>query len=279
MSYILRRRKLGNTSCKSIAALSKKGLRVFRNDALPPAVEGYVFRWGCTSNVNGDRGKYTIVNDAQAIHWCADKRQGRLDMQADGIAVPETWGDVASFERQVHPAGDRFVVRPKTHSQGRNLVVGNAQLAANALRKFGSGYISRLIPKTAEYRVYVIQGRVACVAKKTPGNPDQVAWNVAQGGRFDNVRWDAWPIAAIVEAIKVAQLGKLDFCGVDVMTTDDGKPYVLEVNSAPSLTSEYRQQCFAKAFDYIVQNGKERLFVPDRVRNWKDCIHPAVVAA
>lgn len=279
MSYIIRRRKLGNTSCKSIAALSKQGLRVFRNDALPAAVEGFVFRWGCTTNVNGDRAKYTIVNDAAAIHWCADKRKGRLDMQANGIAVPQTWGSVETFEREVHPAGDQFVVRPKTHAQGRHLVVGNSRLAIQALRKFGEGYISRLIPKTAEFRVYVIQGRVACVAKKTPGNPDQVAWNVAQGGRFDNVRWDDWPIKAINEAIKTAKLGKLDFCGVDVMTLADGTPYVLEVNSAPSLTSEYRQQCFAKAFDHIVKNGKDTLFCPDRVRTWRDCIHPAVGAA
>ena len=275
-AYILRRRKLGNTSCREIAARSQHGIKVFRNDALPAEGADYVFRWGCTSNIPGQRK--VEVNTAAAIHWCADKRQGRLDMQAGGVAVPKTWGDSASFKREVHDRAAKFVVRPKTHAQGRQLFVLGAEEAARKLDALGGGYISELIPKQAEYRIYVVQGRVAAVARKTPGNPDQVAWNVAQGGRFDNVRWDAWPLKAIREAIVCAGIGKLDFCGVDVMTLADGTPYVLEVNSAPSLTSEYRQACMAKTFDYIVANGKDRLATPEIIRGYRDVIHPAILA-
>ena len=67
----------------------------------------------------------------------------------------------------------------------------------------------------------------------------------------------------------------LDFGGVDVMVDADGKAYVLEINSAPSLTSPYRQECMAKCFDYIVENGKGMIGVKDD-EDWKDFVHPAV---
>jgi hypothetical protein len=49
----------------------------------------------------------------------------------------------------------------------------------------------------------------------------------------------------------------------------------LEVNSAPSQTSPYRQQCFAKCFDYIVNNGKDHFPMPEKF-GWKSTLHPAL---
>ena len=139
-----------------------------------------------------------------------------------------------------------------------------------------SYYISEFIDKEHEYRVFVCQNRAVWVAKKTPGNPEDVAWNVAAGGRFDNVRWGEWPLQVIRAALQAARVSGTDFCGVDVMVDYDGNPYVLEVNSAPSQTSPYRQQCVAKAFDYIVRNGKQHFDGVERITSWKDVIHPAV---
>lgn len=275
-NYVVRRRKLGRTSCKEIQNRSAQGIQCVRNDEMPREMDGWIFRWGCTSTLPKTPGS-TVVNEAKAIHWASNKRLSRIAMQTAGIAVPESWDNLGRFVAIDWPAADKFVVRPEHHHQGRNLVVGNAVEAARALQKFGAGYISRLINKTAEYRVFVVQGRVSCVAKKTPGNPDQVAWNVAQGGKFDNVRWDDWPLRAIGESIKAAKLSGLDFCGVDVMTTNDGTPYILEVNSAPSLTSEYRQQCMAKAFDFMIEkNSKDYLGDIARITGWRDVIHPAI---
>jgi glutathione synthase/RimK-type ligase-like ATP-grasp enzyme len=114
------------------------------------------------------------------------------------------------------------------------------------------------------------------VAQKTPGNADDIAWNVAQGGRFDNVRWDDWPLKAVRIAIEGFNLSDLDFGGVDVMVDGEGEAYILEINSAPSLTSEYRQTCFAKAFDYIIQRGKERIPLTKERGGYLKFIHPAI---
>lgn len=278
MNVLFRRRKLGNGSCRGIAAASTTGLTMLRNDAPFPAGVEYVFRWGCTSNVPENA---KVVNSAKAIHWCSNKRQGRLDMQAAGVNVPQTWASEAfrletTWSSRNVPLSDQFVARPAAHAQGRQLNVGNF----DTLQVYPGGYVSRLINKVAEYRVMVICNRVAWVAKKTPGNPEDVAWNVARGGRFDNVRWGDWPMAAVKEALAAAKVSGADFCGVDVMMDAEGKAYVLEVNSAPSQTSEYRQKCVAKCFDYIVGHGKDHF--PDinwsPRTSWKSTIHPSLKA-
>lgn len=281
-AIILRRRKLGRTSCKEISGFSKQGIATVRNDDVIPAA-AIVFRWGTTTNVPKVNGQ-VIVNEAKAIHWCAGKKSSRLEMQQKGVPVPETW-DLAAFRADFQRnlldmgPGNQFVLRRDTHAQGKDLWHGCAAdiMDAAARHNVVSGYVSRLIPKTAEYRVFVAQGRVVWVAKKTPGNPNDVAWNVARGGKFDNVKWGDWPMQAVQAAILAALCSGTDFCGVDVMTTDDGKPYVLEVNSAPSQTSPYRQQCVAKAFDYIVKNNSKEVIACERFKKWSDVAHPAIL--
>lgn len=277
-AFILRRRKLGRTSCKEIAANSKHGIGVVRNDAAIPAAD-VVFRWGTTSNVPKAVNQI-IVNEARAIHWCADKKGGRLELQEKGVPVPETWS-VDTFMRldPAHYPNYKFVLRRAKHAQGKDLWAGTYKETIDSIRynQVNDGYVSRLIDKVAEYRVFVCQGRVVWVAKKTPGNPDQVAWNVAQGGRFDNVRWGDWPLDVCAAGINAALVSGADFCGVDVMIDAEGKPYVLEVNSAPSQTSPYRQQCVAKAFDYIVRKNNKGLIKCERFYKWSDIIHPALL--
>ena len=180
--------------------MSTTGLTMHRNDSPLPANLSYVFRWGCTSTIP-EREGVTVVNKASAIHWCSNKKQGRLDMQAAGVSVPKTWASESSFGEDLFPWGypsdytgeQKYVARKVQHAQGRDLVHGSPAVVAAALLQWGDGYISELINKVAEYRVMVVQNRVAWVAKKTPGNPEDVAWNVARGGRFDNVRWGEWP--------------------------------------------------------------------------------------
>jgi len=287
-NVILRRRKLGKGSTKGIMQFSTKGITIIRNwkDRFPEGTN-LVFRWGCTSNV--PQGS-VVINTSASIHWCSDKRQGRLDMQAAGVPVPKTWSDYNDV-LDVDSYIGNVVVRPARHAQGRNLFVfdmenlagTDAMLAKCEQLGYGEYYISQLVNKVSEYRVFVCQNRVVWVAKKTPGNPDQVAWNVAQGGRFDNVRWSDWPLSVVKAALAAAKVAApigLDFCGVDVMMDAEGKPYVLEVNSAPSQTSPYRQSCVAKAFDYIIENGKQHFDdVPDSPRRtYKSYIHPAIRA-
>lgn len=281
MAIILRRRKLGRTSCKEISRLSRSGIVSIRNDKPFPAGHDIVFRWGTTSNLPY-KPRITI-NESNAIHWVADKANSRK-LMADAGLSPRTWLDYKDFlfdteEKWPGDFCEPVIVRPNVHAQGKNVHLCTMYDELETITyQYGEGgyYISEFIDKKSEFRVFVVSGRVACVAKKTPADEKAIAWNVAQGGRFDNVRWGEWPIEAIRVAIEAFKLSGLDFGGVDVMVDADGKAYVLEINSAPSLTSPYRQECMAKCFDYIVENGNMMIGIQDAGLTWRDYIHPAV---
>ncbi len=271
-NFLLRRRKLGNTSCREIKNLSKEGIEVYRNDNPRIPNGDIVFRWGCTSNVEAK----SIVNSAKAIHTVSDKVGFRKLMQdSDPKLCPKTWFSLEEWKQDsLFPV----VVRPAVHHQGRHTYLCKTLAEIqDAIRKCGAAYyISKFIPKVKEYRVFIVQGRTVCVANKTPGNPQDVAWNVARGGRFDNVNWDNWPLRAVRVATEAFALSGLDFGGVDVMEAADGSCTVLEINAAPSLTSPYRQECFAKAFDWIVKNGKEKIPLIQERGGYLKFIHPAI---
>lgn len=148
---------------------------------------------------------------------------------------------------------------------------------------FANGwYASEFIDKVAEYRVYVGSSRVVSVARKYPDDPTQVAWNVAQGGRFEVVRWNEWPMEAIRVALEAFKHSGLDFSGVDVMVDASGRAYVIELNSAPSLPllsdgrRSYRQTVMAKCFKYCHDESKDQFPECQQFNHWSDVQHPAV---
>lgn len=270
MHNILRRRKLGMSSAKGIQQFSKENIGWYRNDKPAPKMNKgeYLFRWGCTSNVPEG---VKVVNTAKAIHEVNNKREFRKVLD-DNELSPKTWFNV-NDPTITYPC----VVRKDYHAQGRNmhLCKNKAELLA-ACRKYARYYITEYVDKVEEYRVAVVSGRAVWVAKKTPADPKALAWNVAKGGRFDNVRWGDWPLKAVKNAVEAFNLTTLDFGGVDVMIDKDGNATILEINSAPSLTSPYRQECMAKAFDYIVKNGTDRIPIIKEKGGYLKFIHPAV---
>jgi hypothetical protein len=278
MTILLRRRKLGSTSCREVSRFINtlgSPITVIRNDRQVPAGHDTLIRWGCTSEVP----IRNVLNTTAAIHQVNDKLGFRRILNEANLC-PKTWFSVQNFQDWVMEGPGTMppvVVRPNRHAQGRRLHVcrTTAELAA-ACARYPQYYISLLINKVAEYRVFVVSGRAVAVAKKTPGNPQDVAWNVARGGRFDNVDWGDWPLKAVKTSIEAFNLSTLDFGGVDVMVDGEGNCYVLEINSAPSLTSPYRQECMAKGLHYALTRGKDRIpLVQDR-GGYRKFIHPAV---
>lgn len=278
-AIILRRRKLGRTSAREVSRFAQEAgmdLSEYRNDRKFPNGVNMAFRWGTTSNLPEG---VEVVNTSKAIHYVADKKQSRMDFADKGLA-PKSWSDLKDVPQEaLEGAKEGFIVRRAHHHQGRYLhhCTSFPELL-EACRKYGEGnyYISEFVKKVAEYRVFLSQGRVVWVAKKTPADANAIAWNVAKGGRFDNVRWDDWPLKAVRVAREAFILTELDFGGVDVMVDAEGNAYVLEINSAPSQTSPYRQECTSKAFQWIMKNGKKRIDVIEKKGGYAKFIHPAI---
>jgi len=278
MNIIIRRKGLGMTSCREIAAQTNNQFTVVRNDKLMPKNVNFCVRWGCTSNIPTQN----VLNTARAIHEVNDKLGFRRVLEDSGERLaPKTWFTTEAWLKDAEKYPN-VILRPSRHAQGRNLLFvnknnqGDLNKMYSFTRKHPYYYIGEFIDKVSEFRVFIVSGRVVSVAQKTPGNPDDIAWNVAKGGRFDNVRWDAWNLKAIKQAVKAFNLTTLDFGGVDVMIDKDNNSYILEINSAPSLTSPYRQSCMAKAFDYIVDNDKKRIPLVNELGGYAKFIHPAI---
>lgn len=270
MATIIRRRKLGMSSVRYICMFSKSKIKWIRSDKKLLPDDVYI-RWGCTANVPSK----TIINTAKAIHEVNDKRGFRAVLDGADLCPP-TWFNTLDVPDEFLELG--VVVRPARHAQGRNIFLCKTRKSlTQAVIKCGEGYyISQFIDKVEEYRVFVIQGRAAWVAKKNPGNPDDLAWNVAKGGCFYNVRWGDWPLKAVRIAIEAYNESSLHFGGVDVMVDRVGNVYVLEINSAPSLTSPYRQECTAKTLDWLLENGADRIPLVERKGKYLKFIHPAL---
>jgi glutathione synthase/RimK-type ligase-like ATP-grasp enzyme len=239
-----------------------------------------VVRWGTTAETG--LSSTVTLNKSEAIHRVNDKKGFRLLVESGQGAYFTT--TIINSDQPVEPSLFPLVVRTARHAQGRNLwLVNNQEELIQRTSVLGDWYASRFVDKEAEYRVYVANGRVVTVAQKTPADPNQIAWNVAQGGRFDVVRWGLWPLEACRVAIEAFRFSGLDFGGVDVMIEKGtNKPYVLEINSAPSLPSlsngqvSYRQQVMAKYFKYVLENGNEWI-EPLGFSHYKEVIHPCSI--
>lgn len=305
MITLLRRKKLGAGSVRGLTSyingssetsgsvIFNRGeeASIIRNDKLSTergsdlvSTTSMLIRWGCTTETGVPLSNQ--LNTSQAIKQVNNKMQFRRRiMDANPLLSPRTV--MQQTRGQFNTLAGQLVLRPSKHAQGRNLFVVNGlegvlEVVNSRPNLFTEGwYASELIDKVAEYRVYVVSGKVATVARKTPDDPTQVAWNVAQGGRFDVVNWGDWNMEVCRVAIEAFNLSDLDFGGVDVMVDRDGRAYCIEINSAPSLpllsdgSISYRQKCMAKTFMYIRDHGKDRLTV-ENYGGWRDVIHPAI---
>lgn len=292
---IVRRRRLGYSTCKAFSELlEQQGLncKVWRNDRSFPMEwlqhgsedSTYVLRWGCTATIpmmttGPVSGRY--LNQAAGIHAVNNKLQFLVNLpeMPTGLLPVITRERLGTLDQvDTYP---QWVVRPQHHSQGRNLLLKSfGELQESIQNSLTPLYARPLVQKKAEYRAYVINGKVVNLAKKTPANPDAVAWNVAQGGRFDNVRWGDWPINVVDLACRIFPHTGLNITGIDIMVDHDDNAWFVEANSAPSLpynsdgSHTYRQKCMAKGVAYTIAN--QEIFPYQKGETWREYVHPAI---
>lgn len=253
-----------------IAAESSVIESVMNDSEIPKA--DLTFRWACTSTTPSGTKH---VNKASAIHRVYDKAAFRKALFGEDLSM-ETYTDFGDFLENSETSENDWIVRPKEHYRSQNLFVcPTAAYIYRALIKpcMSDGYyISKLIHKKAEYRVFVVSGRVIAVIRKIPADPTAVSWGCVTEGEFEYIPWSEWPIDVCENAVKSTALSGLDFGAVDIIT-DDQRAYCLEINTGPQITPYYAK-CFAKAFDYIVEKGRD--LIPVTGDTWKHYIHPAI---
>lgn len=278
---ILRRSGVGDPFAKNIVIPGHDVVVHNKDDGSPfPSGADVVFRWGTTSNIPDDP---KVFNSAKAIHKVYDKGVFRKTLSDEGVA-PKSWVDFGNFLDDyggVMHGSNKVIIRPAHHVRSIDLYCTNdLGETYRAFEKCGKGaYISEYIPKDAEYRVFVVQGRVMAVIRKIPKDKTAISWGCVTQGQFEYVPWSEWPLFATQKAVEAFRLSGLDFGAVDVVSLATGisggnRAYVLEINTAPELTPYYGKT-LGLCLKYMVEKGSDRLDVDGTT--WKDYIHPALL--
>lgn len=185
-----------------------------------------LIRWG-----NGSGIGYTpalVINKKTAIDRAVNKELSIQLFREAGCRVPEETDRVPC------------VGRTRTHTQGNGFWLCWEQPQVAQVRQEGADYFIRYIPVRQEWRVHVIDGEVAFVQNKYEPERIATAFMGIQGFR-DNWHTRVLPperagMNVCVQSVNATRALGLDFGGVDVLVSlTDNRPYVIEVNTGPSL--------------------------------------------
>ncbi len=282
MVYILRGKGMGEESMPAVASLL--GIPCRTSDDAPH--DDLVFRWGCTAL---NLGQSKIVNKSTAIQEVSDKKTFRGKLAKAGLA-PKFWENLEEYILDgsyktlgCNPSNgseslvESVLLRPAHHQRSQGLFpCTDLSEVVKAIREInGPYYISELIQKTREFRVFVCSNRIAFMIEKTPKDSTEVSWGCVSTGDFKYVDWSDWPELISQHALDSMKMSSLDFGAVDIIVKGVGVTYALEINTAPHL-SPYYQKCVAKCFRHIIQNGRDHFPEPENY-SWKSVIHPAIM--
>lgn len=235
---------MGSESAKALSnTLNIK--RVKPNGTYVPKIGNVVVNWGSGQMPGwaqraGARG-VKILNNIEKVNVAGNKLSSLKALKVAGVATPEFTTDTNVAKGWVRN-GDTVVERHNLRgNSGEGIRIVNLDDNEMPSTIQTAPLYTKFIPKTAEFRVHVFRGEVIdyiekkkVAAERRPANFNKYVSSVHQGWVFarNDIR-DMTEVRQI--AVKaVVSLG-LDFGAVDIIYYE-GKPYVLEVNTAPGLT-------------------------------------------
>jgi RimK family alpha-L-glutamate ligase len=177
-----------------------------------------------------------VINSPYAIEKMVDKYYTLSLLQRQGLPVPETrvLEGAAEALQAYHELGGDVVIKPLFGSRGVGMVrVTDAETAGRVLRALQLGgyvyYLQKFIPHAnRDIRVLVAGGE--CITSMERVAQDWKT-NVAAGAHpepyepEDDVR---------LASLQAAQAVGADYCGVDLLRSEQGELFLLEVNSMPA---------------------------------------------
>jgi ribosomal protein S6--L-glutamate ligase len=176
-----------------------------------------------------------VVNSTYPFRRARDKYSTQYTLQASGLPIVQTFttesiAQAYKFSEEM----EEFIYKPILGSMGRgSMKFDDADLAFNAYKTLSRleqpMIIQKYIPNPGrDLRVFVIGNQaVSSVYKYLP----EGKWksNVAQGGTMVEAEMSK----EILElGIKATKIMGLDYCGVDIIESNDG-PVILEMNASP----------------------------------------------
>lgn len=238
--------KVGSESATELANLLDV-VRVKPDGNYIPKIGHKIVNWGMGkvpswSDV-ANRRNVTILNKPNAVNIASNKLSALQALKTAGIRIPEFTTDYYEAMRWLNAhkvVVERHELRGNSGDGIRIVTLDDPEMQSRLER---APLYTKFIPKTAEFRVHVFQGRVIdyiekkkVLAERRPANFNKYISSITCGWVFSRTDIRDIPEVRDIAIKSVAALG-LDFGAVDIVYAD-GYPYVLEINTAPGLSGE-----------------------------------------
>ena len=179
-----------------------------------------------------------VVNNTRCVERSVDKGMTSFLLARAGIATPETifssdFHYVRGQLRTGFAAGKEYVLKPLFGSQGKG--VQRVRCAADLAQYhpaqgvlYAQEFIDNGQGHGIDYRVFVVANKVVAMMQRS-----SEGWlcNVAHGAEVSTVHLDSETQAMAIAAAKALDM---DYAGVDLISDQNGKFWVSEVNSVPA---------------------------------------------
>jgi RimK family alpha-L-glutamate ligase len=175
-----------------------------------------------------------VVNSPASIERTVDKYYTSFLLEDAGILTPKTVvaEDFETALAACREMGD-VILKPLFGSEGKGIVrLSDEETAYRVLRAWELNrfifYVQEYVPHfQKDIRAFVVGDKVvaAMIRKGTTWKT-----NISQGATAEPITLDGETESLAIQAAHVAGL---DYAGVDLLPAENGKMYVLEVNSVP----------------------------------------------
>jgi len=197
-----------------------------------------------------------VVNSASSIERTVDKYYTSFLLADAGIPTPRTvvTEDFESALSAFHEMGD-VILKPLFGSEGKGMVrISDEETAYRVLRVWELNrfiyYLQEYLPHFQEdVRAFIVGSEVvAAMVRRGTG------WktNFSQGAKVEALELGAEMKGMALEAARCLDL---DYAGVDLMRAEDGRTYVVEINSIPGwrgLQKTTGQSIAARIIDHVL---------------------------
>lgn len=225
-----------------------EALEIPHGSKIPQEPIDTLIRWGSRASIHPFPDR--VINKLKALKLASNKLESLIALDQVGVRVPPFGGS---------PKGFPCLGRKEHHTQGNDIVLCMQENDLKHALNEGCTYFTTYIPTKAEYRVHVFSGEIIKISQKVEDDESDeaiVPWirNHGHGYIFVNPRRALSNGDAMLAVEAVTNLG-LNFGAVDLIVSDDGIPYVLEINTAPAL-GDTSLDVYVEKFKEII-NGQE----------------------
>lgn len=157
-------------------------------------------------------------------------------VQKLGIRLPKTLLKKTSFNNVAERVGLPFVLKGSRGARGEKVfLIENENQYLEARKKLKRGILfQEYIPNSGDYRVFIIDGKVHGIFKRTQSGNDFRS-NISVGGNGETVTDEVLKAELSSIALKLASYFGFEICGVDLMqSAKDGQIYFIEINTSPN---------------------------------------------